>query len=263
MNSAERTAVDILDAGDDVRLAYALPAVRPGKCSVCHGRMWGSDIARGTCTTCVENPISAADVRALEIPGKYRWARLEQPIIPPAWDKPHPLISDRHRLRALSWANGELDGPKNAITITAERNGESVTGAGKSSLAAAIARHVAERLGLSITWVLASDLRGDHDDPRVPRDALRRLLRADLSVLDGVGKELGGAQDVKGWQPARTPLLMEYAARMYENDRGIRITTLDLPGQALAGIYGADLVRRFGRRDKLTGREENATLITL
>lgn len=201
--------------------------------------------------------------RFTSIPSRYRWARLEQPIVPPGWDRPHPLISDRHRLRVLSWANGELDGPRRAITITAERNNESVTGAGKSSLAAAIARHVAERLGLSITWIHASDLRGDHDDPKVPRDALRRLLRADLSVLDGVGKELGGAQDVKGWQPARTPLLMEYAARMYENDRGIRITTLDLPGQALAGIYGADLVRRFGRRDKLTGREENATLITL
>ena len=246
---------------DDALTALAPPLVLPGKCSKCGGRMWGPDIARGTCTICVELPMD--DIRTLAIPTRYRWARLEQPIVPPGWTLERPLIPEQLRRKALSWAIGEHDGPKTALTISCSPTDGSHTGVGKSSLAAAVARHIAEQRKLSITWVHASDLRGDHDDPQVPRDALRRLLRAPLSVLDGLGKELGGAHDVRGWQPARMPVIMEYAARMYENDGGIRITTLDLPGKTLGEVYGLDLVRRFGRINPQSKREENATIIML
>lgn len=262
MNGIEQQMIDILNAGKDVRSAYALPAVRPGKCPECGGRTWGAD-KNGVCRSCLENPITGDDLRLMDIPARYRWARLEQPIIPPGWLLESPLISEQHRARALEWADGHGDGPKNALTIAYERDGVSHTGKGKSSLAAAVARHIAIRRKLHVTWVHASELRADHDDPAVPREALRRLLRAPLSVLDGLGKELAGAHDVKGWQPARMSVMMDYAREMYERADGIRITTVDLPGKVLVDVYGADLVRRFGRKDKTTGRTENATIIML
>jgi len=256
--------IDILAAGEDARMTYALPAVRAGKCPVCKGRTYADDKVASACKSCRELPITAADLRTIEIPARYRWARLDIPIYPPdARTSDPPLIPEKARLRALGWAMGKLDGPKNALTIACEQNGGSVTGAGKSSLAAAVARYVAELRGLSVAWVHASELRGDQDDRDVPAAALRKLVRAPLSVLDGLGKELGGSQDVRGWQPARMATMMEYARLMYERDNGIRITTIDLAGKTLADAYGADFVRRFGRRDRATGREENATIITL
>lgn len=262
MNSAERTAIDILAAGEDARTAYALPVVRPGKCQVCGGRTWADDKGASACKSCRELPITAADLRTIEIPSRYKWARLEQPIRPPGWTNELPLIPEKARLRVLAWANGEHPGPKNALTIVCERENKSITGSGKTALASAAAHYVAARRGLSVTWIHASTLRADQEDAHAATNARRRLLRARLSVLDGLGKELGGSQSVKGWQPARMVEMAEYAGQMYDQDDGIRITTFDLAKLELSDVYGADLIRRFGSRDA-TGREENATIITL
>lgn len=255
--NAGKQLLEMLATGNDPRAAYALPAIRPDRCPKCNGRTWGSD--RGSvCRSCRENP--TPNLRILEVPAKYRWAKLEAPITPPDWTLERPLIPEQIRTKALLWANGNYDGPKNALTIAAAGTESNPTGIGKSSLAAAVAMHISERRKLTITWVHASELRADVDGAR---EAMRRLLNAPLSVLDGLGKELAGAHDVPGWQPGRMSVMMDYATQFYQHERGIRITTIDLPGKTLVEVYKADFVRRFGRINHATNREENATIIRL
>ncbi len=203
------------------------------------------------------------NARFWAIPKKYRWARLDRPIVPPDWGRRVPLVSEAHRERAALWANGLGNGPKLNLLIACEHDGKSQTGTGKTSLAAAVARFVSERTGLPITWVHAADLRGDREDKGAAVAAWQRLLSAPLSVLDGLGKELGGAQDVRGWQPARIAPIIDYSIKMYERAEGIRIVTRDLPERTMIETHGADFVRRFGWIDPATNREENATIIML
>ncbi len=203
------------------------------------------------------------NARFLAIPKKYRWARLDRPLVPPDWGRRVPLVSEAHRERAALWAQGLGDGPKPQLLIACERGGVSQTGTGKTSLAAAVARAVSVRTGLPITWVHASELRGDQEDKGAAVAAWKRLLNAPLSVLDGLGKETGGAQDVRGWLPARIAPIIDYSIKMYERADGIRIVTRDLPERTMTETHGADFVRRFGWISPATNREENATLITL
>ena len=249
-------------------------AAQPGACSACGDRLFGNHRERGRCEACANPP---APAWSLAIPERYRWAQLDAPLIPPG--ETRMVVPEAARLRALAWARGEGEGPKNAITIGCVRWAKdeagnqvmgaggkpqlvSPTGSGKTTLAAAIARYCAEHRRLPLTWVHAGEMRGDYDPPETPKERMRALLRAPLSVLDGLGKELAGAENVPGWLPARMTIMQDYAAKMYDRNNGIRIVTLDLPREALAGAYGADLVRRFGKEHK--GRaDENATILML
>jgi hypothetical protein len=161
------------------------------------------------------------------------------------------------------WAEGKVSSNKTRLSIISERTGKSETGTGKTSLAAAVARHVVESRRLPIMWVHASELRGDQSDKGAVERLVGRMLDAPLLVLDGVGAELGGATTSKGWQEARIAPIREWAAKQYDRNSGIVIHTRDLSTAQLVASHGADFVRRIGWTNPDTGKDENATIVTL
>jgi hypothetical protein len=158
-NESRRLAreLELAAAPTDDRFAYAIPAIRTGNCELCGTRILGDDAKIGRCPAHV-NGIDPA-LKFAAIPARYRWARLEQPIVPPGWTLRVPLIPEHHRRKALAWAMGEHDGPRDALRVSCVQDEGSVTGAGKTSLVAAVALFMSERTGHPITWVHASELR--------------------------------------------------------------------------------------------------------
>lgn len=253
---------DILGTGLDSRMAYALPAVRTGRCSFpgCGSRILGKEVELGTCVDHRNGP-NVIRTWTSAIPEKYQWARLDQPIRPPDWARDAPLIPETARARAAAWCDGKFSRTRSRLAILSERDGKSETGTGKTSLAAAVARRLSSARRLPILWVHASELRGDQADKGAVERLVDRMIGAPLLVLDGIGAELGGATTSKGWQEARVAPIRDWATRMYEGN-GIVISTRDLSTTQLVASHGADFVRRIGTIDE-RGREENATIIML
>jgi hypothetical protein len=251
---------DILGTGLDARMAYALPAVRTGRCEFCKSRILGADVAIGTCELHRNGP-APIQTWASAIPDKYQWARLEQPIRPPDWARDVPLIHEAARRKVIDWCDGKFTRTRNRLAILSERADKSETGTGKTSLVAAAARRLSSTRRLPIMWVHASELRGDQSDKGAVERLVDRMIAAPLLVIDGIGAELGGATTSKGWQEARVAQIRDWATRMYEGS-GIVLSTRDLSTVQLVASHGADFVRRIGTIDE-RGREENATIIML
>jgi hypothetical protein len=231
------------------------PPVPPPRCVSCGGRLFGAERECGTCGTCAAGG-SAADRRRelLErIPAPFRWASLGAPLIPPGGLS--PVVLEEGRLAARAW----VDSDTSLLTIVAEQPGARAgemaaqTGAGKTTLAAAVARALIER-GLSVEWVACRDLDPTHPDPERARRALRRAETGRVVVLDGLGKELGGASGDAGPGVAaqRKVWMMRLIHDIHEDTRRRVIATVEVTSGPLQDAYGSDFFRRLARSPRAT-----------
>lgn len=176
------------------------------------------------------------------IPERYRWADLERPLVPPGGEA--VVVSEEARTCAAIWLRGQ----KRTLTLAAKAGvSKSTSGAGKSSLAAAVARAAIDA-GEAPVWVHAIELSPMRDRPRAEA-AYHRIVRARLAVIDGLGKELGTAGEGRGEGVAAqrieltVALIQELHAIGAEGPRVV--WTVDLSGAEISSVYGGDALRRL------------------
>jgi hypothetical protein len=185
------------------------------------------------------------------IPEKFRWARLEAPLVPPGTSR--AIVSDVARAAAAEW----LESGRQVLMIAGQplRDGACPTGVGKSSLAGAVAAGAIGR-GVRVVWVRAAELGPMYPDMhREILDGIARL-RAGLVIVDGLGKEFALAKQDSGVITQRIPAMQELIALVYERPSTRFALTSDITGKMLHDVYGGDAVRRIAKAP-------NATLILL
>lgn len=237
------TAAEIVGA-----LAGPVEVSPPPRCR-CDARLHGHERERGTCDACAGGGWRGQRAQELleRIPEPFRWANLEAPLIPPG--ETSPVVIEEGREEARAWVSGSLP----LLVIVAEvqahdKRWYAQTGAGKTTLAAAVARALIEG-GTSVAWVGARHLDPTHPDPERARAALRSLETSPAVVLDGLGKELGGASEevAPGVAAQRKVWVGRWIQDMHEDTKRRAIVTIDVTSSALIGAYGNDAFRRLAR----------------
>lgn len=200
--------------------------------------------ALALCPSCLSREAEVERRRVLleRIPERYRWADLSRPLVPPGGVE--PVVPDAARERAAAW----LRGRKRVLTIAAKTGvSKSTSGAGKSSLAGAVARGAIEA-GEAPVWVHAIELSPMRDRARAEA-AYQRIVRARFAVVDGLGKELGTAGEGRGEGVAAqrveltSALMQELHARGNEGPR--IVWTVDLTGAEVESVYDGAALRRL------------------
>lgn len=235
--------------GADLRSHDApLPPARPN-CSKCGSRLAGDERSSGVCILCaspgiVTNPAGC-------IPSRFRWARLDAPLVPPGASS--PIAPDNARAAAFEWLGS---GVQVLMVVGKELEDKTApTGVGKTSFAAAVAL-AAAGAGWRIIWVRAAELGPMYPDRhRSILDSIAGAGRV-VVVVDGIGKELAGAKIDSGVITQRIPAMQELIALTYELPKTRFVMTSDITGRMLHDAYGGDAVRRIAKKP-------NATLIEL
>jgi len=221
----------------------SLPRPKPRSLAICAG------------CVAVEAVTERKSVLLERIPERYRWASLDRPMVPPGGTA--PVVLEEGRLAACAWI---LSTAQRILTVTAEVLNpstdklEAQTGAGKSTLLGGVARAAAE-LGVDIEWVPARLLDPTHPDQEQAQDARRRAYRASLLILDGLGKELGGASDAAGPGVAaqRKKWMLDFLHDFHEGRAAKRMAIgVEVPARALIAAYGQDSFRRIAREKDVT-----------
>jgi hypothetical protein len=225
------------------------PVVRRRWCAYCYAEINGvvpSSAGPSACSRCavVEAQRARVNREVEKLPEKFRWARLDAPMVPP--DGTLAILSAATQRECLAW----LESATQCLFIMGRpvvvgAVARAPTGVGKTSLASAAGRAAAE-VGLPILWVRAAELgptyRMDHHEKI--RDAIESI-GAGLVVLDGLGKELANAQIGSGVITQRVPAMQEIIARIYELTKTRFVITCDTTGNALEDAYGLDAARRI------------------
>lgn len=230
-----------------LRIESAPVEVRP-KCPKCKGRLSSDESAIGVCLFCA-SPGSVTDPYG-SIPAKFRWARLDAPLIPPGSSV--EIGSRALRDTAFEWIRSATQ----VLMVHGSKleDGTAPTGVGKTSFAAAVARACVDA-GWRVLWVRAAELGPVYEDRhRKILDSVVGTGRA-VVVVDGLGKELAGAKLDSGIITQRLPAMQELIALTYELTKTRFIFTSDVTGKMLKDAYGADAVRRIVKAPNATAIE--------
>jgi hypothetical protein len=214
--------------------------------------MTDREATRGVCDECSSNELRKARHRELQerIPEKFRGASLEQPS---------PFVPAEAVAIAREW----LHGTGHLLTIGAIRRrivggrevAENPTASGKTTLAGMVATS-AIAMGKTIEWFDAADL-DPVADPKKAALTYERIIAADFAIVDGYGKELGGALPDSDIAIRRKGISAKLPNKIHTPRKGQRfVLTLDLTGEQLGNSYGIAEARRIAS-------PRNATVIVL
>lgn len=203
--------------------------------------MTDREAARGVCDECSSSELRKTRHRELQerIPEKFRGASLEQPS---------PFVPAEAVAIAREW----LHGTGHLLTIGAIRRRavggrdvvENPTASGKTTLAGMVGNS-AIAMGKTIEWFDAADL-DPVADPKKAQFTYDRILSADFAIIDGYGKELGGALPDSDIAVRRKGLSAKLPNKIHTHRKGQRfVLTLDLTGEQLSASYGIAEARRI------------------
>jgi hypothetical protein len=238
----------VLGALGELEPAPALP-----RCTCGARLVLSHERERGTCDGCASGGLRAERARELleRIPAPFRWADLDRPLVPPA--AAAPVVLEEGRLAARAWLTSGI--PLLTIVAEVQEHGRWVaqTGAGKTTLAAAVARALIGT-GEAVEWVACRDLDPTHPNQERARVALRKAETGRAVVLDGLGKELGGSSDAAGPGVAaqRKAWMMRLIHDIHEDTKRRIICTVELTSGPLQDAYGSDFFRRIARSPRAT-----------
>jgi hypothetical protein len=248
--AADRRGKDRLDqcARNTLGSAIALGGIaappveaRRGRCIECESWNLSVCLEGGRCDECRMGAIRKSRHRELQerIPVNFRGASLEQPS---------PFVPAEVVATAREW----LHGTGHLLTIGAlrirsdgkQRVAENPTASGKTTLAGMIGNS-AIFMGRAIEWFDAADL-DPVADPKKAALTYERIIAAEFAIVDGYGKELGGALPDSDIAIRRKGISAKLPNKIHNPRKGQRfVLTLDLTGEQLSASYGIAEARRI------------------